>query len=187
MDGPNAQSAKSREAGLRSLADAIDRRIETVLGDWFEVESIASDREQPGECDGGAVFEVIVGETGRLATTDEASLETRLPAWRVAAVAAPASDFPEAYRAAVESRVVAVALRTACPGASDAPDLEGMPFPEFDVSVAEQLAALESQVAAAGRGGAVDWAIERVVAEAYQLELSELVEVQAGFSEGQMR
>lgn len=92
----------------------------------------------------------------------------------------PGEEAVAALRAMMESRVVAELLRGDVPEATDAwaRRVADLPFPVVEPVFRAQLAALYRRRDGADEPGSVDRAIERVVAELFALELSELVDLQ---------
>lgn len=116
---------------------------------------------------------------------DEASARSGVAVARliVGSDRAEADEEPAATRAILESRIVGQVLAE---GRSEAapptPELiERLPFPNPEPVFAEQLAILARRAA---EGGEIGWAIERVVAEMYELELDALVDLQARIRAG---
>lgn len=85
-----------------------------------------------------------------------------------------------ALQAVMESRLVAELLGGEVPETSDtwARRVADLPFPAVEPVFRAQLAALHRRRDGADEPGSVDRAIERVVAELFALELSELVDLQ---------
>lgn len=89
-----------------------------------------------------------------------------------------ADEQPAATRAVLESRIVGLALQSrADEGKRPDPSLlERLPFPDPEPAFARQLAILAHR---ASEEAGVDWAVERVVAELYDVPLEQLVDIQA--------
>ena len=90
----------------------------------------------------------------------------------------------EVVRPILESRIVGVAVAFRLESPSPEPGELGravasIPLPSVDRPFGRQLALLWRRSRSAEAPASVDWAIERVVAELYNLEISELVALQS--------
>lgn len=158
----------------------VANRCPERLGDRLEVAGgVEEEVERP------AIAAWFDRGDGRLGTAPVAKVASSPVGLRVTlgladAELGPADESVPALRAVMESRVVAELLGGDIPEATDAwaRRVADLPLPAVEPVFRAQLAALHRRRDGADEPGSVDRAIERVVAELFALELSELVDLQ---------
>lgn len=165
---------------MEEWRDNVANRCPGRLGDRLEVAGGVDE-----EVDRPAIVVWFDRGRERLATAPVAEVDTSQDGPFVTlgladAEFGPVEEAVPAMRAVMESRVLAELLEVEAPENVDvwARRIADLPFPALEPVFRAQLAALWARRDGAEDPGSVDWSIERVVAELFALELSELVDLQ---------